>query len=225
MLDDAVTLDHADCVRVLLSAKADVNARSVFGETPLHLAATRHDGGMDGGEVSCMRLLLERKANVNAVTLSDETPLHYAAIAKMEKAVALLLEFKADITLPNVYENSPLSAAVNHGAVNCAARLAAAAPNVANVRQESALFVHLVAKQMPHKSDGCISALRKLLEAKCDVFLPDKYGTTVWQALDCIKDPEHALIEGANTCREAVLQFMMEQQEEQVDPPATDGEH
>ncbi len=68
---------QSDCVRALLQAGADVNARNTrkwgaSGLTALHYAA--NEGWSD-----CLRLLLEAGAQVDAGARDGETPLHHAA--------------------------------------------------------------------------------------------------------------------------------------------------
>ena len=50
---------HEDCVRLLLDAKANPNARKDNGRTPLHVASVF-------GSAACVKPLLEAKADVNA---------------------------------------------------------------------------------------------------------------------------------------------------------------
>jgi ankyrin repeat protein len=60
-----------DVAELLLAHKADVNAKSKGGFTPLHFAAS--EGHQDVAEV-----LLAHKADVNTKDDSGWTPLHYA---------------------------------------------------------------------------------------------------------------------------------------------------
>jgi ankyrin repeat protein len=68
---------------LLLRKKADVDARTNFGETPLLLAAFQ-------GHIDVVELLLAKNADVNARDNSGMTPLHYA-LANHHDALADLL--------------------------------------------------------------------------------------------------------------------------------------
>jgi ankyrin repeat domain-containing protein 50 len=82
---------HRTIVRLLLEAKADVDAKDSFGRrTALHWAA-------ENGHEAVVRLLLEVKADVDAKDIERGTALHRAALNGHEAVVRLLLEVKADV--------------------------------------------------------------------------------------------------------------------------------
>jgi ankyrin repeat protein len=72
---------HEEVVRLLVSRRANVNAASDRGATPLHLAVEHPQ---------VMRQLLAAGANVNARDAQGRTPLHWAAMGGAYDAVALL---------------------------------------------------------------------------------------------------------------------------------------
>jgi ankyrin repeat protein/mono/diheme cytochrome c family protein len=76
-------------VRVLISAGAPVNAKTIEGRTPLFLSAMRPDGTV------VARILLEAGADPNARTLTGATPLFPATGSSLDM-VRLLLEKGAD---------------------------------------------------------------------------------------------------------------------------------
>ena len=109
---------HVDIVKILLKHKANVNARTDSGDTPLILAVIhKHDNvinallsdsqclvdakGQDGytalhyscryGHVDRVRTLVNHKANVNAKTDSGDTPLTLASRNKFDNVVHALL--------------------------------------------------------------------------------------------------------------------------------------
>jgi len=65
--------DRMDVAKVLLAAKADVNAKAKNGSTPLHLAAAK-------GNKDMVELLLDNKADVNAVDNDGWSPFHSAVV-------------------------------------------------------------------------------------------------------------------------------------------------
>ena len=109
---------HVDIVRTLVKHKANGNARTDSGDTPLILAAKhKHDNvvhallsdsqclmdakGQDGytalhyacryGHVDIVKILVKHKANVKARTEHGDTPLHLAALyGKIEVVIAEL---------------------------------------------------------------------------------------------------------------------------------------
>ena len=117
-LDCSCRYGYVDIVRTLVKHKANVNARTDSGDTPLTLAArNKHDNvvhallsdsqclvdakGQDGstalhyscryGHVDIVRTLVNHKANVNARTDSGDTPLILAARNKHDNVVHALL--------------------------------------------------------------------------------------------------------------------------------------
>ena len=115
---------HVDIVRKLVKHKANVNAKTDSGDTPLTLAVRHeHDNvvhallsdsqclvdakGQDGytalhysckkGRISMMRKLVKHKADVNAKTDSGYTPLTLAAINKHDNVVHALSEYDCEV--------------------------------------------------------------------------------------------------------------------------------
>ena len=67
---DAVIMDYAECISLLLDCGADVNAANRYGSTALMWA---------GGDASLVKLLLDRGAAVDAQTTDGTTALLVAA--------------------------------------------------------------------------------------------------------------------------------------------------
>ena len=145
--DAYTTLLHLSCkrgyvgiVRTLLAEhKANVNARTHHGDTPLTLAARHeHDNvvhallsdsqylvdakGQYGytalhyscryGYVDIVRTLVNHKANVNVKANSGDTPLHVAALyGQLEVVIALIHEFNCDINVKGQMGRSLLHSA------------------------------------------------------------------------------------------------------------------
>lgn len=118
----AAASDHADAVRTLLDARADINARSAKasfarpnagltrlakGEwTPLMYAA--REGALNSG-----RVLLEKGAEVNATDPDGATALVLAIINYHYDFAAMLLDYKADPNLADTTGMAALFAAVD----------------------------------------------------------------------------------------------------------------
>ena len=82
--------DHADCARILLLHRADINGVTVDYLTPLHVAA-------HCGNVKTAKLLLDRKCQVDSRALNGFTPLHIACKKTRVKVIELLLQYGAVI--------------------------------------------------------------------------------------------------------------------------------
>ena len=112
---------HDDRVRTLVKHKANVNARTDNGDTPITLAVRhKHDNvihvllsdsvdakGQDGytalhyscrdGYVDTVRTLVKHKANLNARTDNGDTPLTLAAINKHDNVVHALSDYNCEV--------------------------------------------------------------------------------------------------------------------------------
>jgi ankyrin repeat protein len=101
---------HVDAVRMLLDAKATVDAKNGAGETALMLAA-------GDGNPQAVALLLERGADPRARSKRNETALGNAATAGVEETVRLLLDRDADVNIRNIRGYSPLMLAASSDAI------------------------------------------------------------------------------------------------------------
>ncbi|CAE7191209.1 Ank3, partial [Symbiodinium sp. CCMP2456] len=97
-----------DIVRVLLSARANTEAKTRHGETPL-LGASRES------RIEIVQLLLRAGACTDAGDDHGETPLCAASATGNLRVVQLLLEAGADLTLPNNRGETPDRVAANAG--------------------------------------------------------------------------------------------------------------
>ena len=96
-----------DNVALLLSAGADVNARNEQGETPVHWAVTSYYLEY------CLVPLLKAGGNPDSINNQGETPLHLASRMGVERAVELLLEYGADVTIRDKNGNTAIDNALN----------------------------------------------------------------------------------------------------------------
>jgi ankyrin repeat protein len=94
--------NRVECVRLLVEAGADVNARDKDGNTPLH----------DTFLSEIEKELLELGADVNARNNDGETPIFTTFD---DDAIPLFIEHGADLSLRNNYGETLLEAAKRHG--------------------------------------------------------------------------------------------------------------
>jgi ankyrin repeat protein len=94
-------------VKLLLDYKADPNATSKLGETPLHLAIV-------ADRVDAVELLLSNGADVNAKENHGVTPLHLAAAYGWKSVVEVLLAHNADVNAREDDGETPLRLAEGH---------------------------------------------------------------------------------------------------------------
>ena len=101
-IEEAAANGHADVIDLLIAARAEVDVRNCYKETPLHYAAER-------GHTGAVNALLAGKADVNAINNSyGETPLHRAAQYNKIDTVKALVAGEADINAPNKMGDTPI---------------------------------------------------------------------------------------------------------------------
>ncbi|XP_069925918.1 cortactin-binding protein 2 isoform X1 [Oryctolagus cuniculus] len=110
-LYSAATNGHADCVRLLLNAEAQVNAAEKNGFTPLCAAAAQ-------GHFECLELLLASDADVNHAADGGQTPLYLACKNGNTDCIKLLLEAGTDRSIKTRDGWTPVHAAVDTGNVD-----------------------------------------------------------------------------------------------------------
>jgi ankyrin repeat protein len=90
--EQAVRLGDVECLRRLLTAGADINARDRYGQTALMIAAL-------GGVSSVVRLLVENGAALNHTAKYGLSALMLAVIGGHVDIVRALVEAGADLTI------------------------------------------------------------------------------------------------------------------------------
>ncbi|NIP13689.1 MAG: TonB family protein, partial [Pseudomonas stutzeri] len=163
---------HADTIRTLLAAGADVNAKeNVYEVTALMVAAQK-------GHVAAVEVLLEAGADVNAEAKGGETPLMAAAINGHTAVVEALLAAGADPNATTEVGETPLLRAAFHGHAEVVDALLAAGADV-NVKPQDGTTPLVYATMQDHTA-----IVRFLLDAGADVNAKDKDGWTalMWAA-------------------------------------------
>uniref|UniRef100_A0A2I2ZVW8 Cortactin-binding protein 2 n=1 Tax=Gorilla gorilla gorilla TaxID=9595 RepID=A0A2I2ZVW8_GORGO len=102
---------HTDCVRLLLSAEAQVNAADKNGFTPLCAAAAQ-------GHFECVELLISYDANINHAADGGQTPLYLACKNGNKECIKLLLEAGTNRSVKTTDGWTPVHAAVDTGNVD-----------------------------------------------------------------------------------------------------------
>ncbi|XP_048244847.1 uncharacterized protein LOC124124203 isoform X3 [Haliotis rufescens] len=99
---------HAECVALLIQARALLEARIASGDTPLHVACEQ-------GKEGPLELLIANGASPSPVNANNSTPLHYACQGGYEGIVWRLLEAGADLDIRDVHGKSPLEVCSSQG--------------------------------------------------------------------------------------------------------------
>lgn len=155
-LIDAVREGNLEGVRALIDKGANVNVRTEFGETPLHLAESReiarlliskgadvhakdHEFGMTplfNATVEVSKLLVAKGADVNAKGKKGVTPLAWAVYWDNIEKIEFLISKGADLNAGDEDLKTPLHIAANWNKTEIAALLISKGANV-NARDES----------------------------------------------------------------------------------------
>lgn len=98
------TSGHNEIPYILISHKADVNARCNYNKTPLHYAIEKADAPM-------ATFLLQNGADIEARDKAECTPLHTAIECRQVSMVRLLLKHGADATAMDQSGNNALTVA------------------------------------------------------------------------------------------------------------------
>ncbi len=163
----AAVAGQKDVVEFLLAHGADVNARDIVGDTPLHNA----DWEDDEGHKDVVGLLLAHGADVNAKGQQGRTPLHDAAFDGSTGMTTLLLAKGADVKARDDLGDTPLHFAAMSGPGVVNLLLANGADvNAQNIAGTTPLMMAALLAQE--------SAAEVLLAHGADVNAKDKIGNT-----------------------------------------------
>ena len=97
-----------EAIKLHLVAGADVNGKTVYGETPLHQAA-------NGGHKEIVELLIAKGTDVNAKSDTSWTPLHWAVQEGHMKIVELLIAKGADVNAKDKHDITSLHMSSTQG--------------------------------------------------------------------------------------------------------------
>lgn len=136
-------------VKLLLDAKAPVDARDEDTRTPLHRA-------IDTGNCETARVLITAGADVSAMDITRWTPLHHACKAGHLEAAKLLLEARAAVQKEEPVCLTPLALATLENQVKIAELLVQhnADPNL---RAKGLASAAMIARKEPAKYDDILS--------------------------------------------------------------------
>ena len=170
----AVANRNATLMRRLLTAGADVNARSgLLSRTPLHQAVCLHP--------KIVQVLIENGANVHARDVHGNTPLHLAghdepggnteqSKANTDRIIAILLAKGGKINAKNRDGGTPLHKAAERGFVVCAKVLLARGANIAAKDKDGDTPLHLAVR------GGHTEVAKLLIEKGADTAAKGKDG-------------------------------------------------
>jgi ankyrin repeat protein len=177
-IHSAVLGGHKEVVEFLLAKKANVNERTKYGATPLHMASNGADDGHvvnSAGNKDMAELLLKHGADINGITdpVSDDgsTPLHWAAYAGDKEMVKFLLLNKANVNAKNGQGQTPLISGLKYKEV---VEVLLAAKAKVNVRD------YIFGNTELHWAAlwGCSDAAELLLQSGLDVNAKNRDGQT-----------------------------------------------
>jgi ankyrin repeat protein len=175
-LHAAACRGNCDAVRLLLMAKADINAVNESRDSPLLIAASNMAVGpvARSGHESVIQLLIEEGADVTAKADDGWTALHLAAQNGHDAAIELLLERGADVAAKDNDGWTALHLAAQNGHETVVQLLLEKETDVTVKDNSGETALHLAAL------NGNEAMIKLLLETGADVAAKDNDG---WTAL------------------------------------------
>jgi ankyrin repeat protein len=170
---------RGDCIRALLDARAEVDAKDNYGRTALMCAARN-------GRVACGRALLAAGTQVEAKDNEGWTALMHAAYDGRADCIRALLDARAKVDAKDNYGRTALMCAARNGRVACVRALLAAGTQVEAKDSEGWTAL------MNAAYDGRADCIRALLDARAKIDAKDNDGRTalMWAAskahIDCV---------------------------------------
>jgi len=122
-LHEAALRGSFDVVKYLIENGADLDARSYWGRTALHLAIYGGDEKDKEGRDNCVEALIDGGCNINLMDLDGETGLSYAVERNYEKIALLLFERGADPCGADVHGTTPIHHCIERKNLNLFTRI------------------------------------------------------------------------------------------------------
>ena len=178
-LHQACGRNHPGVVDVLVDASADVEARDIFGRTPLVAAAA-------DCAVSAAAAILKRGVDINAVDMNKHTALAYAAHNAGRKGavdlVELLLRYGADETKQDKYGRTARDVAGNWIGGDWVARASELGPIVSSEIALVRALLLLAPRDRVWRRRGCVVMIRSAFVSSSIIRLAVAQGgqTSAW---------------------------------------------
>ena len=116
LLHFSIVGGNLDTIRYLLERNLNVNAKNLYGETPLHWCCKE-------GNVEIARLLLSYGAKDNARDYDGNSPLHWAAEYNQHEIVSELLSRGVPCNKVNKCNETPMQVAIINTSGECVSLL------------------------------------------------------------------------------------------------------
>ena len=113
---NAAASGDTNTIELLVALGQNVNTKTKFVETPLHLAS-------ENGQKEAAELLIDKGANVNAYAKWERTPLHGAAKTGQKGIIELLIAAGANVNAKDFENKTPLDETIKYKHTETAALL------------------------------------------------------------------------------------------------------
>jgi serine/threonine-protein phosphatase 6 regulatory ankyrin repeat subunit A len=163
------------CLEILVNERADVNAKTLDGKTPLHMTAVN-------GRFTRAQTLINNGANVLCADQDGNTAVHIAARYGHELLINTLVQHGADVSRPGVQGMLPVHMAAMNGYLDCFKKLVVLMPtfNIDTVDDLGRTCLHAAA------CGGNLDIVDLLLASGADCNLFDNDGRTALHYAACM---------------------------------------
>lgn len=171
----AVYNGHTECIKLLLTAGADINRRGLGGRSVLHFAIGSSNGPLFS---EILKILIDAGADTNATDNDGWFPLHTAAAAGDEFSVRLLISLGTDIDPVDALGETPFHRCARNNHCNIVRVLAGAGADINRQDGYGNTPLHYAAANVS------VKAMRIFLKAGSDLHIKNYDEKT---ALDLLK--------------------------------------